>query len=72
MKLSSFAEEFFRRLRDRTGLEMPLTKGEFHRLVEFADSAGIPREVKDKLDLIADLFQRAAPMADVPSASEGS
>ena len=72
VKLSSFAEEFFRRLRDRTGLEMLLTKGEFHRLVESADSAGIPREVKDKLDLIADLFQKAAAMADVPSASEGS
>jgi hypothetical protein len=72
VKLSSFAEEFFRRLRDRTGLEILLTKGEFHRLVESADSAGIPREVKDKLDLIADLFQKAAAMADVPSASEGS
>jgi hypothetical protein len=72
VKLSSFAEEFFRRLRDRTGLEMLLTKGEFHRLVESADSAGIPREVKDKLDLIADLFQKAAAMPDVPSASEGS
>jgi predicted ATPase len=72
VKLSSFAEEFFRRLRDRTGLEMLLTKGEFHRLVESADSAGIPREVKDKLDLIAELFQNAAAMADVPSGSEGS
>jgi ABC-type nitrate/sulfonate/bicarbonate transport system ATPase subunit len=72
VKLSSFAEEFFRRLRDRTGLEMLLTKGEFHRLVESADSEGIPREVKDKLDLIADLFQRATVMADVPSVSEGS
>jgi ABC-type cobalamin/Fe3+-siderophores transport system ATPase subunit len=71
VKLSNFAEEFFRRLRDRTGLEMLLTKGEFHTLVEFADLDGIPKEVKDKLDLIADLFQNAAPMADVPSASEG-
>jgi hypothetical protein len=51
---------------------MLLTKGEFHRLVESADSAGIPREVKDKLDLIAELFQNAAAMADVPSGSEGS
>jgi putative AbiEii toxin of type IV toxin-antitoxin system/AAA ATPase-like protein len=72
IKLSTFAEEFFRRLRDRTGLEMLLTKGEFHRLVEFADSEWIPKEVKEKLDLIADLFQRATAMADVPSAPEGS
>jgi predicted ATPase len=72
VKLSSFAEEFFRRLRDRTGLEMLLTKGEFHRLVESADSGAIPREVEDKLDLIADLFRKAAAMADVPSVSEDS
>jgi hypothetical protein len=51
---------------------MLLTKGEFHRLVEFADLDGIPKEVKDKLDLIADLFQKAAAMSDVSSASEGS
>jgi hypothetical protein len=72
VKLSDFAEDFFRRLRDRTGLEMLLTKGEFHRLVEFADLDGIPKEVKDKLDLIADLFQKAAAMSDISSASEGS
>jgi predicted ATPase len=64
VKLSSFAEEFFRRLRDRTGLEMLLTKGELHTLVESADLDGIPREVKDKLDSIADLFRKAGPMAD--------
>lgn len=60
LKLSSFAEDFFRQLRDRTGLEMLLTKGEFHRLVEFTDVAGIPKEVEEKLNLIADLFQNAA------------
>ncbi len=60
LKLSSFAEDFFRQLRDRTGLEMLLTKGEFHRLVEFTDLAGIPKEVEEKLNLIADLFQNAA------------
>ena len=60
LKLSSFAEDFFRQLRDRTGLEMLLTKGEFHRLVEFTDPDTIPREVRDKLDLIAKLFQEAA------------
>jgi len=40
--------------------------------VEFADLEGLPREVKDKLDLIADLFQSKAPMVDIPSAPEGS
>ncbi len=64
IKLSSFAEEFFRRLRDRTGLEMLLTKGEFHRLVESVDPRVIVREVTDKLDLIADLFERASAMVD--------
>ena len=63
LKLSSFAEDFFRQLRDRTGLEMLLTKGEFHRLVEFTDLAGIPKEVEEKLNLIADLFQNAAAIA---------
>jgi ABC-type multidrug transport system ATPase subunit len=70
LKLSSFAEEFFRRLRDDTGLDMMLTKGEFHRLVEFSDLGGLPREVSDKLDLIADLFQDAAAVVDVTSASD--
>jgi len=32
MKLSAFAEDYFRLLRDHTGLEMLLTKGEFHHL----------------------------------------
>ncbi len=66
VKLSSFAEEFFRRLKDRTGLEMLLTKGEFHRLVESVDSTGIAREVLEKLDLIAEVFEKAAAMPEVP------
>jgi ABC-type nitrate/sulfonate/bicarbonate transport system ATPase subunit len=70
VKLSAFAEEFFRRLRDRTGLEMLLTKGELHRLVESVNPESLPREVADKLDLIADLFQRASAMADVPRVSQ--
>ena len=66
VKLSSFAEEFFRRLKDRTGLEMLLTKGEFHRLVESVDPTGIAREVFEKLDLIAEVFEKAAAMPEVP------
>ena len=67
MKLSGFAEEFFRRLKDRTGVEMLLTKGEFHRLVEGVTADSIPKEVSDKLDLIADLFQNAKTMVDLPN-----
>ncbi len=66
VKLSSFAEDFFRKLRDRTGLEMLLSKGEFHLLVDLVAGDGIPREVLEKLDLIADLFERSSAMMDVP------
>lgn len=61
LKLSAFAEEFFRRLRDKTGLEMLLTKGEFHRLVPFVDKDRVPLEVAEKLDLLADLFATVQP-----------
>lgn len=70
VKLSSFAEEFFRRLKDRTGVEMLLTKGEFHRLVESVEAGGVAREVIEKLDWIADLFEKAASMPEVPGAAE--
>lgn len=66
VKLSSFAEEFFRRLKDRTGVEMLLTKGEFHRLVESVDPETVGGEVREKLDWIAELFQHAAAMTEVP------
>ena len=59
VKLSSFAEEFFRALKHRSGLEMLLTKGEFHRLVEFVQPERIAREVVEKLDLLAILFEQA-------------
>lgn len=61
VKLSDFAEEFFRRLAYRLGHAMLLRKGELHRLVEFADPAEIPDEVAGKLDLLADLFSGANP-----------
>lgn len=66
MKLSAFAEEYFRRLRDRTGLEMLLTKGEFHQLVGLVHPQNIPVEVTEKLDMIGELFIKAAPIVDVP------
>lgn len=59
IKLSDFAEEFFRRLADRLGHAMLLRKGDLHRLVEFTDPASIPEEVTAKLDLLAELFDKA-------------
>ena len=59
VKLSDFAEEYFRRLADRLGHPMLLRKGDLHRLVELVDPASIPAEVAAKLDLLADLFGAA-------------
>ena len=61
LKLSSFAEEFFRRLADRLGHAMLLRKGELHRLVDFIDPASIATEVIEKLDFLAELFATAKP-----------
>ena len=61
IKLSDFAEEFFRRLAARLGHAMLLRKGELHRLVDFADPASIPEEVSAKLDLLAEIFVAAKP-----------
>ena len=59
VKLSDFAEEYFRRLADRMGRPMLLRKSELHQLVEFVDPASIPAEVTAKLDLLADTFGAA-------------
>ena len=60
LKLSDFAEEFFRRLGERLGHPMLLRKGELHRLIRMADPASIPHEVGEKLDLLHALFDRAS------------
>ena len=59
LKLSDFAEEFFRRLADRLGHAMLLRKGDLHQLVDLTEPESIPKEVEEKLDLLADLFERA-------------
>ena len=59
VKLSDFAEEFFRRLADRLGHAMLLRKGELHRLVGFVVPGSIPEEVSEKLDLLTTLFAAA-------------
>lgn len=61
LKLSDFAEEFFRLLAGRLGHAMLLRKGELYRLLAFVDPAVIPSEVSDKLDLLAELFSSATP-----------
>jgi len=64
-KLSSFAEEFFRRLAGRMGGSMLLTKGELHRLVVMVDPKMIAAEVGEKLDLLLSLFTVALPLVEV-------
>ncbi|MCY3736251.1 MAG: ATP-binding protein [Gemmatimonadaceae bacterium] len=61
VKLSDFAEEFFRRLAERLNHAMLLRKGELHRLIAFVDPAAIPDEVSRKLNLLAALFDSARP-----------
>lgn len=59
LKLSLLAEEFFRRLAQRIGGPMLLTKGELHRLIPYCDGATIPAEVNEKLDHLQRLFAHA-------------
>ena len=59
LKLSDFAEEFFRRLAQKLRHAMLLRKGELHRLVHFVDPTTIPKEVSEKLDLLKELFEQA-------------
>ena len=61
LKLSDFAEEFFRRLAEALGHAMLFRKGDLHRLVRHVDPASIPPEVAEKLDLLKALFDGAAP-----------
>jgi ABC-type multidrug transport system ATPase subunit len=59
LKLSDFAEEFFRRLASKLGHAMLLKKGELHRLVAYVEPGSIANEVREKLDLLQLLFERA-------------
>ena len=61
IKLSSFAEAFFRQVAERLGHAMLLRKGELHQLVSFVDPRSIPTEVSEKLDLLKTLFDAAKP-----------
>ena len=59
LKLSDFAEEFFRRLADKLDHTMLLRKRDLYRLVNFVDEETIAEEVSEKLELLADLFEGA-------------
>jgi ABC-type cobalamin/Fe3+-siderophores transport system ATPase subunit len=59
LKLSEFAEEFFRRLADHLRHPMLLKKGELHRLIKYVDSKNIPNEVIEKLDELLAIFKSA-------------
>lgn len=56
IKLSSFAEEFFRRLGTKLQKPMLMRKGELHRLIKLVDVRSIPIEVSQKLDLLEGLL----------------
>jgi ABC-type branched-subunit amino acid transport system ATPase component len=60
-KLSALAEGFFRRLAQKLGGAMLLTKGELHRLVASVPLTSIPEEVNVKLDALEALFQMSRP-----------
>jgi hypothetical protein len=59
-KLSTVAESFFRRLAQKVGGAMRLTKGELHRLIPHAElTPAAEAEVREKLDLLHRLFEPA-------------
>lgn len=59
-KLSAFAESFFRRLAQKVGGGMLLTKGELHRLIAHAELTPVAVfEVREKLDCLQQLFEQA-------------
>ncbi len=65
LKMSSFAEDFFRNLAVKIGGQMLLKKGELHRLIVICDIQSIPLEVKEKLDDLSRLFTGAIPHDEI-------
>ena len=61
LKLSDFAEEFFRRLAGKLGHAMLLRKRDLHLLVDLMDAETVAEEVSEKLELLADLFEMKGP-----------
>lgn len=69
-KLSTVAEDFFRRLANKLGHSMLLTKGELHRLVPHAPLTALSPEVTQKLDALARLFSASAHHEEVIAKSD--
>jgi ABC-type cobalamin/Fe3+-siderophores transport system ATPase subunit len=69
IKLSVFAEDFFRKLAERVGGSMMLRKGELHQLIGEIEPKVIAAEVTEKLDLLHNLFKLAAINIPVNEAS---
>jgi ABC-type multidrug transport system ATPase subunit len=70
LKLSDFAEEFFRRLGSKISDGMLLRKGQLHRLIRSIDPAQVPAEVGEKLALVQAVFV-LAPDAKKPKPARG-
>jgi predicted ATPase len=58
VKMSGFAEEFFKRLSVKINDSILLKKGEFHKLISFIDAQVIDTEVEEKLNILYELFQK--------------
>ena len=56
VKLSDFAEEFFRRLAEGLGDSILLRKGELYKLVRYIPPRSISAEVKRNLDILSELL----------------
>lgn len=56
LKMSGFAEDFFRRLARETGGQMLLRKGELHRMVSMVDPISVSPDVIQILDHLHGLF----------------
>lgn len=64
-KLSTVAEAFFRRLKQKLGGEILLTKGELHRLIPLAKlTPAAEAEIREKLDKLQKLFEHARPHSE--------
>ena len=67
-KLSAVAEAFFRQLAQKLGEAMLLTKGELHRLIPHAQLTSVAEaEIREKLDLLHQLFERAQQYSETAS-----
>lgn len=58
LKLSEFAEEYFREISKKAGGSMLLTNGQLHLLIPLVDSNNIAPEVKEKLASLQALFSQ--------------